>query len=74
MMSFLYLETEFEIFIDTLLLKTYKATIVWKALVLLLFLFDLQRFKISKNPLLRNSKNHNFSPQLDPPGTLPKCN
>jgi hypothetical protein len=24
--------------------------------------------KISKNPLLRNSKNHNFSPQLDPLG------
>jgi hypothetical protein len=30
--------------------------------------------KISKNPLLRNSTNHNFSPQLDPPGTFPKCN
>jgi hypothetical protein len=30
--------------------------------------------KIRKNPLLRNSKNHNFSPQLDSPGTLPKCN
>jgi hypothetical protein len=27
-------------------------------------------FKISKNPLSRNSKNHNFSPQLD---TLELC-
>ena len=45
MMSFLYLENKFEKFIDTLLLKTYKATIVWKDIVLSLFLFDVQRFK-----------------------------
>jgi hypothetical protein len=45
MMSFLYLENKFEKFIDTLLLKIYKATIVWKDLVLSLFLFDVQRFK-----------------------------
>jgi hypothetical protein len=44
-MSFLYLENKFEKFIDTLLLKIYKATIVWKDLVLSLFLFDVQRFK-----------------------------
>jgi hypothetical protein len=74
MMSFLYIENKFEKFMDTLLLKIYKATIVWKDLVLSLFLFDVQRFKNQKNPLLRNSKNRNFSPQLDPPGTLPKCN
>jgi hypothetical protein len=66
MMSFLYLENIFEKFIDTLLLKTYKATIVWKDLVLSLFLFDVQSLKINKNPLLRKSKNHNFIPQLDP--------
>ena len=45
MMSFLYLENKFEKFIDTLLLKIYKATIVWKDLVLSLFLFEVQRFK-----------------------------
>jgi hypothetical protein len=45
MVSFLYLENKFEKFIDTLLLKIYKATIVWKDLVLSLFLFDVQRFK-----------------------------
>jgi hypothetical protein len=39
------LENIFEKFIDTLLLKRYKATIVWKDLVLSLFLFDVQRFK-----------------------------
>jgi hypothetical protein len=44
-MSFLYLENIFEKFIDIVLLKTYKATIVWKDLVLSLFLFDVQRFK-----------------------------
>ena len=30
--------------------------------------------KISENRLLRNRKNDNFSPQLQPPGTLTKCN
>jgi hypothetical protein len=45
-MSFLYLENIFEQFINTLLLiKAYKATIVWKDWVLSLFLFDVQRFK-----------------------------
>jgi hypothetical protein len=44
-MSFLYLENVFEKNLDTLLLKTYKATIGWKDLVLSSFLFDVERFK-----------------------------
>jgi hypothetical protein len=41
-MSFLYIENKFEKFMDALLLKIYKATIVWKDLVLSLFLFDVE--------------------------------
>ena len=44
-MSFLYLEKLFEKCICALLLRAYKATIVWKDLVLSLFLFDVQKFK-----------------------------
>ena len=74
-MSFLYLENLFEKFMYTLSLRAYKATIVWKDLVLSLFLYAVLRSKDQwKSTSYRNSKNNNFSSQLDPPETLQKCN
>jgi hypothetical protein len=56
MMSFLYLENIFEKFVDTFLLKTYKAAIVLKDLVLLLLLFDVQRFKNQKKSTIEKQQ------------------